>query len=98
MNTVTAPGLARPEPFSPEVIAAARSEARAAGTRVVDVLENLAGLPPAEFTRRLGDSTRFRALRMEDLHRLAPAFDVLSFTEAAQRRNEGGRNPLHASR
>ena len=85
MNAPTALETLRPDPFSTEAVAAARGEARAAGTRVVDVLESKAGLPPAEFIRRLAASMRFSALGMEDLHRLEPAFDVLPFTEASQR-------------
>jgi general secretion pathway protein E len=85
MNHPTALETLRPDPFSPEVMAAARGEARAAGTRVVDVLEAMAGLPPPDFIRRLAASMRLECLAMEDLHRFEPAFDALSFTEATQR-------------
>ena len=85
MNHPTALKILRPDPFSPELLAAAREEARASRGRVIDALETMAGLPAAEFIRRLAGSLRFEALTMEDLHRLAPAFDVLPFAEASQR-------------
>jgi general secretion pathway protein E len=41
-------------------------------------------LPPAEFTAALGAALQYPVLAMDALHRLEPAFDLLSFTEALQ--------------
>ncbi|HZN86411.1 MAG TPA: GspE/PulE family protein, partial [Burkholderiales bacterium] len=83
MDLAVAPQTFRAEPFPADVIAAARAEARAAGTRVVDALEAGAGLQPAEFVRRLAATVRFPAMTMDDLHALAAAFDAMPFAEAA---------------
>ena len=96
MNLVDAPEAFRAEPLSADVIAAARGQARAAGVRVVDALEAIIGLPPAEFTSRLAATVRFAPLTMDDLHGLQSAFDVLAFADATQHecvalRDSGGR-------
>ena len=80
-----APEQLEADPFSPEALAQARAEAASSGKRMVEVLEGMAGLPPAEFIERLGEVVRFPALAMEELHRLEPAFDTLSFSEASAR-------------
>ena len=84
MKPVDVPQALQAETLPAEAIAAARVEARAAGTRVVDALEAIVGLAPAEFTRRLAATVRFQALSMDDLHRLQTAFDVLPFADAMQ--------------
>ena len=84
MKLVEASQLFRPEPLAGELVAAARAQARVAGTRVVDALETLAALAPAEFAARLAATVRFPLLTMDDLHRLQPAFDLLPFAEAVQ--------------
>jgi general secretion pathway protein E len=62
----------------------ARAQARAAGTRVVDALEAMVALPPAEFAARLAVTVHFALLTMDGLHRLQAAFDVLPYAEAVQ--------------
>jgi general secretion pathway protein E len=84
MKLVEAPQAFRPEPLAAEMVAAARAHARATGTRIVDALEAIAGLPAAEFVARLAATVRFAPLTMDDLHRLRAAFDVLPFAEAVQ--------------
>jgi general secretion pathway protein E len=79
-----APQVFQAELISAEAIAAARAQARAAGTRVVDALEAIVGLTPTEFTRRLAATLHFPALTMPDLHALHAAFDVLPFADCAQ--------------
>ena len=74
----------RPEPLAPEWVATARAQSRAAGKRVVDVLEAISGLPPAEFAARLAITVRYPLLTMDDLHQLTGAFDVLPFSESVQ--------------
>jgi general secretion pathway protein E len=51
----------------------------------VDVLEEQLGVGPDEFTARLGATLRLPVLRMGALRRAAPAFEVLPFSECAQR-------------
>ncbi|MDH4323275.1 MAG: GspE/PulE family protein [Betaproteobacteria bacterium] len=73
------------EPIGAAQIDAARAAAAAARRRVVDALEEALGLDPDAFTTRLASTLRLQTLRMDDLRRLAPAFDVLPFAECAQR-------------
>ncbi|MBC8007530.1 MAG: type II/IV secretion system protein [Prolixibacteraceae bacterium] len=61
----------------------ARAQAQASDRRIVEVLEESLGVPPAEFTIALAQALRFPALSNERMHSLAPAFDVLPFSEAA---------------
>jgi general secretion pathway protein E len=84
MKLVEASQAFRPEPLAADMIGVARAQARAAGTRVVDALEAIVALPPAEFAARLAATVRFPLLTMNDLHRLQAAFEVLPFAEAVQ--------------
>jgi len=63
----------------------ARSAATAARRRLVEVLEAKLGLDPDAFVARLGATLRIQVMRMEELRGAAPAFDVLPFSEGAQR-------------
>jgi len=67
-----------------EDIAEARGAA-AGARRVVDVLEERLGLEPDAFADQLSATFRLSALRMDELRRLAPAFDVVPFAECSQR-------------
>jgi general secretion pathway protein E len=66
------------------LIARAR-ESGLAGTQFLESIEGASGLDPEEFMAELGALTRFRVLRMGPMHELAPAFDVLPYTECAER-------------
>jgi general secretion pathway protein E len=66
-------------------IAAARGAAGTARRRVVDVLEERRALQPDAFAAELGAAFRMPVLRMEELRRLAPAFDVIAFAECSQK-------------
>ncbi|HEX6690389.1 MAG TPA: GspE/PulE family protein [Burkholderiales bacterium] len=66
-------------------IAAARGAAQSARRRVVDVLEERLALQPDAFAAELGAAFRMAVLRMEELRRLAPAFDVVPFSECSQK-------------
>ena len=73
----------------------ARGAAAQARRRLVDVLEERLALEPDVFVTRLGATLRLPVLRMEDLHRATPAFDILPFNECSQRscallRGDGG--------
>ncbi|TMH83045.1 MAG: type II/IV secretion system protein [Betaproteobacteria bacterium] len=63
----------------------ARAAATAARRRLVEVLEAKLGLDPDAFVARLGATLRIEVMRMEELRGAAPAFDVLPFSEGAQR-------------
>ena len=65
-------------------IAQARTAARAARRRVVDVLEETLSLDPDTFTARLAATLRVERLDMADLRLATPAFDVLPFGECSQ--------------
>jgi general secretion pathway protein E len=71
--------------FSPAQVQAARLAAAQARRATVEVLEEQAGLDRHGFVQKLGRTLRFRVATMEDLSRMAPAFDVLPFAEALQR-------------
>ena len=64
-------------------IAAAR--ATAGGRRLVDVLEERLALGADEFAARLAATFRLEPLRMDDLRRLDPAFDLVPFAECSQK-------------
>jgi general secretion pathway protein E len=64
-------------------IAAAR--AAAGGRRLVDVLEERLALGADEFAARLAATFRLEPLRMDDLRRLDPAFDLVPFAECSQK-------------
>jgi general secretion pathway protein E len=71
--------------ISVELLGEARADAARARRRTVDVLEERLGLEPDAFTARLAATLRLERLRMEDLRRAAPAFDLLPFAECSQR-------------
>ena len=49
------------------------------------MLEEKLALDPDRFAARLGATLRLPVLRMDELRRAAPAFDLLPFSECAQR-------------
>jgi len=78
-------------------IAEARAEVAAAtgSRRVVDVLEEKLALQPDEFAAKLAATFRLAVLRMDELRRLEPAFDLVPLGECARKacvllRAEGG--------
>ncbi len=82
---MNAPAAGMAEPIAAEVTAEARSVARASRRRLVDVLEERLALDPDAFTARVGATLQLPVLRMEELRRAAPAFELLPFSECAQR-------------
>jgi len=81
MSAVTGP---MSEPFAAADIAQARSAARAARRRTVDVLEESLALEADGFTARLAATLQLECLTMAELRRAAPAFDLLPFAECSQ--------------
>src|SRR6267143_2008376 len=81
MSAVTGP---MSEPFAAAEIAQARSAARAARRRTVDVLEESLALEADGFTARLAATLQLECLTMAELRRAAPAFDLLPFAECSQ--------------
>jgi general secretion pathway protein E len=73
------------ETISVDDIARARTAARSAHRRVVDVLEETLALEPDSFTARLAATLSLERLDMAGLRRAAPQFDLLSFAECSQR-------------
>jgi len=73
------------DPISPAQIAEARSAAKAARRRVVDVLEETLALDPDAFAERLALTLSLERLDMVALRGAAPAFDLLPFAECSQR-------------
>jgi len=71
--------------FSPEQVHAARSMAQQTQRAIVDVLEEQSGLDPQRFVQTLAMTLHYPVAAMEELHRMAPAFDVLPFAEALER-------------
>jgi general secretion pathway protein E len=81
--------------LSAETLTEARAAAAAARRRLVDVLEEKLALDPDAFAERLGEAVRYPVLRMDELRRAAPAFDILPFGECSRHgcallRGEGG--------
>jgi general secretion pathway protein E len=73
------------DPISSTQISEARTAAKAARRRVIDVLEETLALDPDTFTARLAATLALERLDMAALRRANPAFDVLPFAECSQR-------------
>lgn len=74
------------DPISPAQIEQARVQAASRGRLLVDELEDSLGLALGVFARRLGKTLHYPVLEMDGLYRLTPAFDLLPFHDAVQRR------------
>jgi general secretion pathway protein E len=72
-------------PIAAADIAAARGDAMKSGKRLIDSLADRLNIPGQEFTQRLGKTLGYPVLEMAALHRLAPAFDLIAYTEALRR-------------
>src|SRR4051812_17905438 len=71
--------LAAAQPIRRDDIDNAQEIARATGRRVVNVLEEQLALAPAELLVRLAATFHFPAIALNDVHELAPAFDVVPY-------------------
>jgi general secretion pathway protein E len=70
--------------FTPAEVHAARSVARQVQRPTVVVLEEQSGLDPQCFVQTLATTLHYPAAAMEELRRMAPAFDMLPFAEALE--------------
>jgi len=74
-----------PAVLGPEMLHSARAAALAQGRAPMTVMEEASGLTPEEFTRQLAQLFCYPAWPMASLQAAMPAFDLLSFTDCAQR-------------
>ncbi|MQA21435.1 GspE/PulE family protein [Rugamonas rivuli] len=74
-----------PAVLSPEMLHGARSAALAQGRPTMAVLQEASGLTPEELTRQLATLFCYPAWPMSKLQAALPAFDLLSYTDCAQR-------------
>ena len=70
--------------FSPEQVREARAAAAQTKRRIVEEMEDRAGLETSEFIAALGRTLNYPALSMGELNLLTPAFDVLPYSEAIE--------------
>jgi len=70
--------------FSPSGIAEARLLALRSGRSMVEVLESHSGLDGASFVARIAEVAHLKALDMNALHALSPAFESVTFQLATQ--------------
>jgi general secretion pathway protein E len=83
---VNAPAVKSRAELLPEAsMRAARDDALRSGRNLVDVLEERGGLAAGESLGRVADALGYGAVRMADLNRFAPAFDLLPYPEAVRR-------------
>jgi general secretion pathway protein E len=80
-----APTAVRALALSPDDVRRGREEAASTGRRVMEVLEERAALAPHLFVESVGLALHYPTVSMDALHGLAPAFDLLPFSEALQR-------------
>jgi general secretion pathway protein E len=64
---------------------AARDDAARSGRNLFDVIEEKSGLGAVEALGRVADALGYGAVRMADLNRCMPAFDLLPYPEVARR-------------
>jgi len=71
--------------LSPSVIAHARQLARQSQRRIIEVLEDQAGLSATEFMQALGAAFHYPVVGINDIHYFEPDFEVLPYREALNR-------------
>src|SRR4051794_26573582 len=71
--------------ITPALIQSARLSAFAQGRSHLIVLEEDSGLLPEEFVRQLAELFAYPAFTMADLQAADPAFDIVPYTDCAQR-------------
>lgn len=71
--------------LSQQLIRDARARSDQDGIRLIQVLEEMSGLPPAVFVEQLARLFHYPHVEMSELHGLQPAFDVLVYQDAVKR-------------
>jgi hypothetical protein len=71
--------------FSPGEVDAARAAAATQQRPLPDALQDACGLEPAAFVARLAATVHLRAIDLTRMGALDPAFDMLSYADAAKR-------------
>lgn len=71
--------------FSHEELAAARAQAAASGSTIIQMLMQGSDAAQDAFLQKLSCSVLMDILHMDDMQRMEPAFDLLPFVEALQR-------------
>ncbi|MGN2390322.1 GspE/PulE family protein [Pelomicrobium sp. G1] len=71
--------------ITPALVRNARALAEARGARLMEALEELAGLAPTEFAQALAAALRMAVATMDDLHRWTPQWERLPYAEALAR-------------
>ena len=86
-TTITTPAETQTaHKISGELLQEARSEAARVRRSMVEVLEEKLGLPPTVFSASLGLTLHYPVLSMEQMQQLRPAFDLLPFSLATQKK------------
>lgn len=78
--------------ISSVLIRSAFDEAVQSGERCVDILEQKLHLPAEVFVHLLGNTLRYPVMEMAALRTLEPAFDLLTYDDAARRNCVAARN------
>ena len=71
--------------FSPQQMREARATAVQTRRSAMEVLEEQAGLDAGSFIRAMGDMLHYPVFTMDDLNRMIPAFELLSYADALER-------------
>ncbi len=95
MNTVSMPPGSLAPLITPQQVREARTLAMQGQRNIVEVLQEMVALDAPAFTDALGQMLHYPVLTMEELNSQQPDFEVLPFSEAAERgcialRNDGG--------
>ena len=82
MNFAETIAPAAPVVFTAEQVREARAASVRLKRRLIEVLEEEAGLDSAAFTQALAATLQYQLLEMGDLHQLTPAFEILPYADA----------------
>lgn len=86
MNAVHEPVFEWPVARLAEALHQATADARRENKPRIECLQERCGLEASVFTQMLGHALQMPVLSIQDLHRAAPAFDLLPYSEAVQHR------------
>ncbi len=84
MNDISAMPHAPTGALLRQIIRDARADAVRDGRRFLECLEERTGLDSGDFAASLAAATHYPLLAIEEMHGLAPAFDLLPYAEALQ--------------